>query len=145
MPDIHSYYAVRFDRDNSLEFRKGGNEEFRILSYTAAASNMRIQSALNQSELVMSVAVIIAPVLYGIVLLLIVLLLVLLILILLVFILLFIVLLLILLLVLILILVLLLLILQLFLRQRQIVTGFIVLRIISQSLLICFYTLRQLF
>ena len=73
MPDIHSYYAVRFDRDNSLEFRKGVNEEFRILSYTAAASNMRIQSALNQSELVMSVAVIIAPVLYGIVLLLIVL------------------------------------------------------------------------
>lgn len=71
LTDSRSYYAVRYQKDNSVEFRKGINSDRRILNYTAVNNNIRVQSALNQAKLVKSVALIVAPMLYGIVLLLI--------------------------------------------------------------------------
>ena len=65
------YYSVKFRKDNSVDFRREINGDHTILSYISRTSNMRINSALNQSKLIFSVAIVIAPVLYLVVILLI--------------------------------------------------------------------------
>lgn len=65
------YYSVRYSADSSVEFRRDLNADHHILSYTVSSGNMRINSALNQSKLIFSIALVVVPVLYIIVLLLI--------------------------------------------------------------------------
>lgn len=67
----NEYYSVRYSADSSVAFRRDLNEDHHILSYTASDGNMRINSALNQSKLIFSIALVVVPVLYIIVLLLI--------------------------------------------------------------------------
>lgn len=65
--DFVSYYSVKFKNNNNYDFRTKLNDEYIVLSYTAATSNIRIKTVAEQGGKVKAMALNFSPVLFCIV------------------------------------------------------------------------------